>query len=39
LQELHGKVAGGHFSFDITMKKIMDANYWWLTTNHDHEYC
>lgn len=26
LQKLHGRVAGGHFSFDITMK-ILNANY------------
>ncbi len=40
LQELHGGVAGGHFSFDITMRKILDASYWWLMMNRNvHEYC
>jgi hypothetical protein len=33
LQELHGGVIGGHFSFDIAMRKILDANYWWATIN------
>jgi hypothetical protein len=28
LQELHGRVVGGHFFFDIIMKKIMDVGYW-----------
>jgi hypothetical protein len=27
LQELHGGIARGHFSFDITMRKILDAGY------------
>ncbi len=40
LQELHGGVARRHFSSDITMKKILDASYWWLMVNRDvHEYC
>jgi hypothetical protein len=29
LQEIHGGVVGGHFSFNIIMQKIMDAGYWW----------
>jgi hypothetical protein len=33
LQELHGRVIGGHFSYDIIVKKILDANYWWPTMN------
>jgi hypothetical protein len=33
LQELHGGVVGGHFSFDITVKKILDVGYWWPTMN------
>jgi len=28
LQELHGGVIGGHLSFDIIVKKIMDVGYW-----------
>jgi hypothetical protein len=27
LQELHGRVAGRHFSSNIIMKKILDAGY------------
>jgi hypothetical protein len=33
LQELHNGVGGGNFSLDITMKKILDASYWWPTMN------
>jgi hypothetical protein len=40
LQELHGRVAKGHFYFDIIMRKILDAGYWWPTMNQDvYEYC
>jgi hypothetical protein len=40
LQELHGGIVGGHLSFDIIMRKIMDDGCWWLTMNWDvHEYC
>ncbi len=35
MQKLHGGVARGHFSFDITMQKILDASHWWLTNNRD----
>jgi hypothetical protein len=35
LQELHGGVARRHFSFDIIMRKILDAGYWWPTMNRD----
>jgi hypothetical protein len=27
LQELHGRVVGGHLSSDITMRKILDVGY------------
>jgi hypothetical protein len=29
LIELHKGVGGGHFSANITVKKILDARYWW----------
>ena len=29
LQELHKGNAGGHFSQDITIRKVLDAGYWW----------
>ncbi len=39
LQELHGGVTGGHFFFDIIVRKILDASYWWPTMNQEvHEY-
>jgi len=39
LQELHGGIGGGHFSSNITMKKILDDDYWWPTMNKDvHEF-
>ncbi len=39
-QELHSGVGGGHFSSNVTMRKILDANYWWPTMNRDvHEFC
>ncbi len=31
LQELHFGVVGGHFSVDVTTRKILDASYWWPT--------
>jgi hypothetical protein len=40
LQELHGGTIKRHFFFDITMRKFMDAGYWWLMLNLNvHEYC
>ncbi len=40
LQELHSGIGEGHFSLDITVKKILDANYWWPTINRDvHKFC
>jgi len=40
LQELHGGVARGHFSSEITMIKILNVGYRWLTMNQNvHEYC
>jgi hypothetical protein len=40
LQELHGGVIGGHFSFDIIVRKILDVGYWWPMMNQDvYEYC
>jgi hypothetical protein len=40
LKELHEGVSGGHFTVDITAKKILDASYWWPTIFKDiHEFC
>ncbi len=40
LQELHSGVGGGHFSSNITMKKIFNVSYWWPTMDKDvHELC
>jgi hypothetical protein len=33
LQELHGGVAGRHFSSNIIVQKILDAGYWLPTMN------
>jgi len=35
LQELHSGVGGGHFSSNITMKKIFNVSYWWPTMDKD----
>ena len=35
LQELHKGNAGGHFSYDITVRKILDAGYLWPTLYQD----
>ena len=35
LQELHKGNAGGHFSQDITVRKVLDAGYWWPTLYED----
>ena len=40
LQELHNGNAGGHFSQDITVRKVLDAGYWWPTLYKDtYKYC
>ena len=40
LQELHKDNAGGHFSQDITVCKVLDAGYWWPTLYKDtYNYC
>jgi len=31
LQEMHERVSGGHLSFKTTIRKILDAKYWWPT--------
>jgi hypothetical protein len=39
LQELHSGDGGGHFSSDITVRKIIDIGYWWPTMNRNvHEF-
>ena len=35
LKELHKGNAGGHFSQDITIHKVLDARYWWPTLYKD----
>jgi hypothetical protein len=35
LQELHGRVAIGHLSFDIIVRKILDVGYWWPMMNQN----
>ena len=40
LQELHKGNAGGDFSQDITVRKVLDAGYWWPTLYKDtYKYC
>ena len=40
LQELPKGNAGGHFSQDITIRKVLDAGYWWPTLYKDtYQYC
>ena len=40
LQELHKGNAGGHFSQDIKVRKVLDAGYWWPTLYKDtYDYC
>ena len=40
LKELHKGNAGGHFSQDITVRKVLDARYWWPTLYKDtYDYC
>jgi hypothetical protein len=39
LQKLHATVLKGHSSSNITLRKILEASYWWPTMNQgDHEY-
>ena len=35
LQELHKGNAGGNFSQDITVRKVLDSGYWWPTLYKD----
>ena len=35
LQEAHGGISGGHFSGDITEKKILQSGLWWPTVLKD----
>ena len=40
LQELHKGNVGGHFSQDITVRKVLDVGYWWPTLYKDtYKYC
>ena len=40
LKELHKGNAGGYFSQDITVRKVLDAGYWWPTLYKDtYQYC
>ena len=40
LQKLHKGNAGGHFSQDITVRKVLEAGYWWTTLYKDtYKYC
>ena len=40
LKELHKGNAGGHFSQDIIVRKVLDAGYWWPTLYKDtYDYC
>ena len=40
LKELHKGNAGGHFSQNITVHKVLDAGYWWPTLFKDtYDYC
>ena len=40
LQELHKGNAGGHFSQDIIVRKVLDVGYWWPTLYKDtYKYC
>jgi len=32
---MHNNVGGGHFSIDITNRKILNAKYWWPTLHKD----
>lgn len=36
IQEEHSGAIGGHFSVDITIKKILQSSMWWPSTN---KYC
>jgi len=40
LKKLHEKMARRHFATDISVKKILDARYWWPTLFKDtHDFC
>ena len=40
LQELHKGNSDGHFSQDITVRKVLDARYWWPTLyKNTYQYC
>jgi hypothetical protein len=35
---MHNGVAGGHFSYEIIARKILDAGYWWPALHKDVAY-
>ena len=37
IQEAHSGTAGGHFSVDITIKKILQFGLWWPSINKDYK--
>jgi hypothetical protein len=40
IKELHARMVGGHFVANITIKKILDAGYWWPTLFKDtNDFC
>jgi hypothetical protein len=40
ITRVNSGVGGGHFSLDVTMRKIIHVNYWWPTMNINvHELC
>jgi hypothetical protein len=40
LQEMHEGVGGGQFSFETTVRKILDAKSWWAMMHKDvMKYC
>ena len=37
IQEAHSGAAGGHFSIETTIKKILQAGLWWPSINKDNK--
>jgi hypothetical protein len=35
VKEMHDGVGGGHFTTNITIRKLLDVKYWWPTMHND----
>jgi hypothetical protein len=39
LEDFYEGLAGGHFSMNTTIRKVLSSSYWWPTMHKDVELC